>query len=293
MTNQNDFHPTQDLTEDEVFRIISIIEKFDPIVVGGQAINLWVNYIRGRLPGFLGDGAFASKDVDFYRNSEAAERLADELNGHVYIPDSEDSTPNAAVVVGRLGRRQITVDFMAMVLGVESRSLMNNQVAISAWTPNTNRAIRILLLHPLDCLRSRLANINILNRNDRHSLNQAFAAEEVLIYFIDYLLRDPNRLKHIQTILIDLSYTIREMHAGKPSHLIHGLNPARILDAFQSDERLDPRWRSGTLAPARDRALRWLSSAEDRSLKRSPSTVLREAVEDKDANCPSAFGTQP
>ena len=171
MSGQDGSSPASHLTEEEVLCLIDIVEEFDPVVVGGQAVNLWVQFFRGGRPGFLGDRAFTSKDIDFYRNQEAAERLADELGGQVFVPRPGDATPNAAVVVGKLGERTITVDFMATVLGVEGRRVTNNQVMIEARSPLTNRPIRILLLHPLDCLRSRLANINTLKRHDAHSVD--------------------------------------------------------------------------------------------------------------------------
>lgn len=35
-----------DITEEELLRIIEIVEEFDPVVVGGQAVNLWVQFFR-------------------------------------------------------------------------------------------------------------------------------------------------------------------------------------------------------------------------------------------------------
>ncbi len=86
MSGQRGFDPAPHLTENEVLRLIDIVEEFDPVVVGGQAVNLWVQCFRGRNPNFLGDRAFTSKDIDFYRNQEAAEKLADELGGQIFLP---------------------------------------------------------------------------------------------------------------------------------------------------------------------------------------------------------------
>lgn len=252
------------LTEEEVLRLLDIVEKFDPVVIGGQAVNLWVQRYRARDPDFLGGRPFTSKDLDFYRNREAAEQLADELGGRVLLPEPDDATPNAAMVVGTLGGRPIEVDFMATVLGVEASNVTGRQVMLEARSPQTDRPIRILLLHPLDCVRSRLANVNTLHRYDEHSVAQAVAALEVLQRFLVELLDDTDRLRHVQTILVELHYVIRDLHAGKPTHLTHGLCPEAVLSAFHEDERLDLRWRSRTLMPCRDRVARWLRLAEQR-----------------------------
>lgn len=278
MSDQEGNSLSPHMTEEEVLHLIDIVEEFDPVVVGGQAVNIWVQYFRSSNPNFLGDRAFTSKDIDFYRNQMAAERLADELGGQVLVPQPGDATPNAAVVVGKLGGRTVTVDFMATVLGVEERRITNNQVMIEARSPRTNRPIRILLLHPLDCLRSRLANINTLKRHDAHSVDQAIAAQEVLLQFLNDILDDPRRFRHVQTILLELAYTIRDGHSGRPSHLLHGLAPQNVLDAFQNDTRLDPRWRELILAPCRERVARWISVAEARRTRRQTDGAPEEAI---------------
>lgn len=259
--------PPPHLTEDEVLRLIEIVEDLDPVIVGGQALNLWVQYYRAEEPGFLGDRPYTSKDLDFYRNQEAAERLADALAGKVLIPGPDDMGPSAALVVGKLGGRKLEIDFMSTILGVESRQITNNQVLIDAPSPETQRPIRLLLLHPLDCFRSRLANTNTLCRHDEHSVSQARAAQEVLQRFLHDLLDQEGRFRHVQTILRDLSYVIRDSHAGEATHLRHALTPEKVLHAFRDDPRLDVRWREKILAPSIERVTRWLSTAEERQAR--------------------------
>ena len=251
------------LSEDQVLRLIEIIEAFDPIVVGGQAINLWVQYYRARQPSFPGEaGAFTSKDLDFYKNMAAARALADALGGKLLIPGDDDATPNAALVVGMLDDRRIEIDFMASILGVDGRRIAKNYVMIEAHLPPRVPPIRILLLHPLDCVCSRLSNINILHRDDAHSTRQASAAIRVLQAFLDELLDSPERQKHVQRTLLDLSYVVRDLHKGKPSHLRHRLKPEAVLLAFRDDERLDERWRRLVLQPSISRVNRWLRLTE-------------------------------
>jgi hypothetical protein len=248
-----------DLTEAEVFQIIDLIEEFDPLVVGGQALNIWVAYYRAIDPDFLPeDWPLTSKDIDFYRNREAAEALADHLGGRVLVPALSDMVPNAAVVIGDLNDRQIRIDFMSTILGVKSPEM--NAVMIEATAPITNRVVRLVLLNPVDCLRSRLANINTLGRHDEHTVRQAEAAIEVVIAFLDELLDDPNHSRRVQDALRDVSHIIKDQHRGKASHTKHGLTPDRILEAFQNDSRLDDRWRSLTLAKAIARARRGLAT---------------------------------
>lgn len=59
-----------------------------------------------------------------------------------------------------LENREIEVDFMTSVLGVEESSITTKYVTLGGVNTVTGNTFRILLLHPLDCLRSRFANIN-------------------------------------------------------------------------------------------------------------------------------------
>ena len=256
-----------DLTEEEVFRILEIIKDLDPIIVGGQAINIWVQYLREIYPSFLEEDNFTSRDIDFYRNQKAAAKLAEELQGEILIPKPNDQTPNAAVVFGKLGQRNIQIDFMDSLLGVSDKDIKSNHVLISALSPFNQKYIGILILHPLDCLRSRLSNINILRRHDDHSIGQAKASEEVLMYFLKEIIRDPKNHKHVQDVLIQVSYVVKEIHAGKATHLKFGIKPENILFAFKDDERLDVRWREKTLLPCIERCRRWVWLAEKRHLE--------------------------
>lgn len=276
-SSANDETPPH-LTEEEVLRILDIVETFDPVVIGGQAINLWVQRYRAQDDAFLGDRPFTSKDLDFYRNREAAERLAEELGGRLLLPGANDVTPNAALVVASLDGRPIEVDFMASVLGVDTSEIDRRQVMLEAVSSGGDRPLRILLLHPLDCVRSRLANVNTLGRHDDHSVSQATAALEVLVRFLDEMLGDPDRFRHVQSCLVELHYVLRDQHAGKATHLRHRLSPEDILAAFQDDERLDPRWRAKVLRPCRDRVAHWLSVADRRHLESQTAPSDRAGV---------------
>jgi len=103
-----------------------------------------------------------------------------------------------------------------------------------------------------------------LGRHDELSIGQATAAQRVLIAFLDDLLEDRWRFRHVQEVLLDVSCTIRDAHRRRASHLALGLEPEIILDSFQDDARLDGRWRERVLGPCRQRVSRWLRVASER-----------------------------
>lgn len=233
------------LNSEEVLRIVDFMADSDPIIVGGQSVNIWAEYYAGKDQSLEEMGPFTSKDIDFYRNQDALEQLATQLDDSiVYVPSIGEMTANAAVVVGSLGNRRVVVDFMAGVLGVEDDSIVDNFVAIEGTVPEPDRQVKLCLLHPLDCVRSRLANINILGRTDDHAIRQAVASLKILGHFIDDLL-ELGDYKNAQKTLHALPYLVRDMHLGSASFSNHGsdLDFCPIFERFLEDERLDQRWR--------------------------------------------------
>jgi hypothetical protein len=241
------------LTADEVYSLLDSMDGTDPIVVGGQSINIWASRYENRSNTLAGYGPFTSKDIDFYRNEAAARRLAEALiDGTLLLPGPDDHTPNAAQVVGKLQSRPIIIDFMRVVEGVQDRSLQQTHVTLdysASGSFTASRQVRIKVMHPLDCLASRLANIVTLRRHYDLSVRQGRASVEILRLFIGDLLALGER-KEAQRCLLQVEYLGRKKWAGTAAHLDFGLDLLGIMRAFRNDMRLDKRWRELTLAPA-------------------------------------------
>ncbi|PSO21803.1 hypothetical protein C7G42_09330 [Bradyrhizobium sp. MOS003] len=122
-------------------------------------------------------------------------------------------------------------------------------VTLTGPSQGQGSQIDILILHPLDCLRSRLSNINDLKRTDPHSISSAHAAVIILDVFIDDLLQN-GETKKAQAILMSLFYVIRDRNLGRPSQTKFQVDPLSILLKYRLDLRLDNRWRSHQLANA-------------------------------------------
>jgi hypothetical protein len=276
------------LDADEVLQIIDFMADCDPIIVGGQSVNIWAEYYAPRDPALGLMGPFTSKDVDFYQNRQAAEQLAEHLDdGQILLPGVDDAgTPNAAVVVGNLCNRRIYVDFMAAVLGVDDNSITRNFVSIEGVLPS-GRSLTLCLMHPLDCVRSRLANINRLKRYDHQSLRQAMASLSVLGHFIDDLLALGDT-RAAQKSLHALPYVVRDMHLGRATYTRFGgnLDFFALLDRYADDERLDPRWRERTFKRAiereRDRIARFEAQKAERASRQADNSNEPGGEDDDD-----------
>jgi hypothetical protein len=192
--------------------------------------------------------SMTSEDVDFYASPNAAKAFADKISdSKIHIPEADNHTPNSAVVEGTIGGRVIKIDFLHSIKGVDAKSIKDNYVTLTGSRTDTGAELEIRLLHPLDCLRSRLSNINDLKRYGLHSVSSAKAAMLVLDSFIDDLL-EVGWIKDAQSTLRDLQHVIRRKCLGQIANQKFGIDPTWILEKYLTDNRLDERWRSFQLA---------------------------------------------
>ena len=232
------------LTENEVARILDLVHEADAVVVGGQSMAIWARHYADYNPEIPKIYTMSSEDVDFYGNRKVAEDFAAKLgNAKIYFPDPDDHGPNAAKVVGLIGSREIKVDFLHSILGVDHASLKNNVITLTGKRSDNGEPLAILLMHPLDCFRSRLSNINDLKRKDVHSISYARASILVLDAVINDMLEN-GWTKEAQETLQKLRYVILTKCFGTVAHLEFGLDPRWIFEKYLNDERFDSRWRS-------------------------------------------------
>lgn len=241
------------LTAEEVTELLRIVNEDKAIVVGGQSINIWAEVYAGRDATLEALGPLTSKDLDFFRNSEAAQRLAKALDGQVYVPTPDDHTPNAAVVEVTLGQRRIAIDFMETILGVSEKKLCSRCVTLEGPGATEGETTSIIVMHPLDCVASRLSNINgPLHRTDDLSLDQLRASVAIVRLFIDELL-DKGEFREAQNALVELEYVIRKQHLSQDTHTKYGIDLVSVLEHFLEHDKLDERWCERRLRPAIER----------------------------------------
>ena len=206
----------------------------------------------------------SSEDVDFYATRKAAEAFAEKLgNAKVLLPDPDDHGPNAAQVVGFVGNREIRIDFLHSILGVDHAWLKKNVMSLTGTRSDNNAPLTLYLLHPIDCFRSRLSNINDLKRKGVHSISTGRASILVLDALINDFL-DKAWIKEAQDTLQMLRFVTLTKCYGTAAHLEFGLDPKWIFEKYLADERLDPRWRKFQLTASLQRLNDKLSQIEAR-----------------------------
>lgn len=124
-------------------------------------------------------------------------------------------------------------------------------------------------MHPLDCVRSRLSNINMLGRRNENSVRQAIASIMILDCFINHQLGDggdQDGSRRAFDAICDLEAIIQNKHIGKVTELEFGdqLDPTAILWKYRYVERLDQRIRDHQIQGIIDRLDRKREISEKR-----------------------------
>ena len=140
-----------------------VIQKIstDPgrlVLVGGQAVEVW-SVIFG-VPSPQGQGIALTEDTDWLGGKLDAKWLCDQLSGaakvDLHFAEDFDATPSSAIAYITRGQRVLLMDFLRTIAGptVEQVRRLAVRLQLNGCT--------IDVLHPLLCLHSRLANLELL-----------------------------------------------------------------------------------------------------------------------------------
>ena len=148
-------HAEAPLDVEDVRKILSICSPAG-LLVGGQALAFWADYLQVERPESLVSGVTA--DADFIGDAALASTLGKRLGWQTWIPALDDSTPQTGKVTHRTesgGVKQ--VDFLSGVAGLTTKDLVRR--AIEVDIPDIGR---LRVIHPLDVLDSRIQNLHLL-----------------------------------------------------------------------------------------------------------------------------------
>jgi hypothetical protein len=249
------------LTEGEVAAILAAAQDAKAIVIGGQSVAIWARRYADKFPREI--SPITSSDVDFLGSAKAAKIVAARLGGRICIPLPDDATTNTAIVTAAVGQHSVRIDFMSHIVWVKSSDIESRFLTLSGSNSETGDEVKILCLHPLDCLENRLGNINVLGREDEQAIRSVRASILILDAFIDEMLTKGD-IKQAQACFRELERVIRKRCASHKSYEKFKLDPSDITEKYIVDGRLDERYRSKTMAGQLKRA----RAALGRSAKR-------------------------
>lgn len=190
------------------------------VLVGGQAVAAWVDRYFERSKALREGGPYATKDIDFVGTAEQAATVAALLGGscHRYTPG--DRTPCTAVVRLPGG---VQIDFLRAPLGFSDPDALRR-----GSVPYEHG----LLMHPLDVLRSRAANVAQLEAyQTERSIKQLRAAVICLReYAVERLDESPQPVEQKIRLTLKLTEEVFRL-AGSSDGLTvfakHGIDVSR------------------------------------------------------------------
>lgn len=235
MTNEQELE--EPLAAAEVREILKICSA-GGLLVGGQALAFWADFLAVALPPTLSSGV--SSDADFIGDAALARKLARQLRWTEWVPSIDDATPHTAKVTKRSARGGVKqVDFLSGVAGLHTHDLERRAVEVEVPEVGSVRVI-----HPIDVLDSRIHNLHLLaEKRTKAGVAQALLAVDVARAFIRRTIAvrgERSALKLLERIV-----TIAGGTAGLRVHLQFDVEPLNAvpLDDFRTTVALHgTRW---------------------------------------------------
>jgi hypothetical protein len=251
------------LTPEDVQKILSICSPRG-LLVGGQALAFWADYLRVERPANLVSGVTA--DADFIGDSLLAKDLGKRLGWQTWIPALDDPTPQTGKVTHRTKTGAVKqVDFLSGVVGLTSKDLARRAVEMEIPDIGLLRVI-----HPIDVLDSRIQNLHLLpeKRTDA-GIAQARLAVDVAREFIRREVA--TRGERVGLKLLERIADIASDIAAVRVFLLYDIDPLQAvpLEDFRTTSALHKvRWPQIASDVSQKReSLRKLSSSSTRSAK--------------------------
>jgi hypothetical protein len=198
----------------EVIEISSKLETDDAaFVIGGQATNFWAWLFRDKEPDLALKGPFTSEDIDYFGSQDVARNFAQALGAKLYLPDMNEHTPNTAKIITEIHGKPLTIDFLGSVLGVKDRELRKgvSVIEVPGNVDGAPKVVRIKVLHPLLCLKSRIVNMlhPATRRTDRIARTQAEATVMIVRRHVHDALDEPVGWKEARDCFATIYWYLR------------------------------------------------------------------------------------
>ena len=208
---------------------LALAHAGDAILVGGQAVAYWADYYR---VGFIG-----TRDIDFLGDAQAAKFLADQLRGETRIPDWEDHTPNTAIVMipaEKRGGKPVEIDYLGSIIGLDEKQIAKRALQVRYG----NASLRVM--HPLDCLDSRIANLSLLpGKQNETGVAQAHTAIAIARHYLLDKSSDRRYLLNLAERLYDMALS----HNGKRVYARWGMDTLKAIPLEAMPEQfVHQRW---------------------------------------------------
>jgi hypothetical protein len=223
------------LTAADVRKILGICSSRG-LLVGGQALAFWADYLQVRRPQNLVSGV--TVDADFIGDAELAKELGARLGWETWIPALDDATPQTGKVTHTLRDGSIKqVDFLSGVVGLNTKDIVRRAVEVAI--PGVGK---VRVIHPVDVLDSRIQNLHVLAaKRNAAGIAQARLAVGVVRSFVQQFIVDHGERAALKLLerIVELTTDIAAVHV----FLLYGIDPlgAIPVEEFRTTSALHKR----------------------------------------------------
>lgn len=209
------------------------------VLIGGQAVNFWVEQYIGRVPELSVGAPYTSKDIDFCGTRGAVIECARRLGGRALLPVDFEPTPNSGQVVfiDNDGAKHV-IDFLMHPFGLDAADVMRTSLPIEVLDEAERpTGARFRVMHPERCLESRVHNVIGL---PGYNTPAALAQLRATVLCTREFFRDLLSAGHIRPSLALAERIFHLCHdhpRGREVYERHGIDP---FSAVMTDTRLPP-----------------------------------------------------
>lgn len=230
------------LSLDEAERIISriapAVDEHRLVLIGGQALALWRAQLAAYLP--AKEHTVASRDIDFQGPRDALRNLAALLGGSARPTRSGERTLHAGLVVFRdSAGHERQLDVLSQPYGLRGESVAKNAPDLQLVGPPGQ--VTVYVMHPVDVLRSRVANSTLPNKQTTRADEQLAAAVAIVPAYGRMLLdhgADPRLVTNMNEAVFGLAHhnhqAIRLYLSGKADVAVAVLDDSRLPEAHRT-----------------------------------------------------------
>jgi hypothetical protein len=221
------------------------------VLVGGQAVSIWVGQLQTRLKDGFTATQVVSRDIDFLGSTTDVRRAASLLDGRVQLARWEDRTPLAGVAlfIDSDGHER-RIDFLQSAYGMDSEDIRKTAIEIDLLLDGGRQA-PVWVMHPERCMESRVHNSTLANKQTDLAWSQ-LRASVLCTRAFSQLLLDERGAAAVRDVL-NLNERVFRFAQSDRSVRIALDRGIEVFDAVLDDERLPERFRAVRLPQMQDR----------------------------------------
>ena len=222
------------------------------VLVGGQAVAFWASFFNVPVPPAL--GSYVTKDSDFLGSREDVARMANGMQGAAMYPHQRGLTALAGQVRIDLPEQQfLNIDVLHRIVGFDDSDAVRKRAE-----ERSLGEVRFRVMHPVDCLKSRLENLRKLaEKRNEAGAAQAELAVRVVRRYLETVLDEGNERVALRAVESIAKMAVEP--AGALVFRSYGIDVLEAIPVKRISNRkfLDLRWpQIRAVAAARQRPKR-------------------------------------